>query len=55
MYSHAFATLALAEIYGVTRRENVRDKLQAAVEFTVKSQNETGGWRYVPVHATTPT
>ncbi|MDA1194299.1 MAG: hypothetical protein O2894_03875 [Planctomycetota bacterium] len=48
MYSHAFATLALAEVYGVSRRDKVRDKLQEAVEFTVKSQNETGGWRYVP-------
>ena len=48
MYSHAFATLALAEVYGVSRREKVRNKLQEAVEFTIKSQNETGGWRYVP-------
>jgi len=48
MYSHAFATLALAEIYGVSRREKVRDALQDAIEFTVKSQNATGGWRYVP-------
>ena len=48
MYSHAFATLALAEVYGVTPNEKVRERLQAAVEFTVKCQNETGGWRYVP-------
>jgi hypothetical protein len=48
MYSHAFATLALAEIYGASRRKNVRVALQDAVEFTVKSQNGTGGWRYVP-------
>jgi len=48
MYSHAFATLALAEVYGVARREKVRTRLQLAVEYTVKSQNATGGWRYVP-------
>jgi len=48
MYSHAFATLALAEVYGASRRERVRNKLQEAIEFTVKSQNKTGGWRYVP-------
>ncbi|MDJ0975494.1 MAG: terpene cyclase/mutase family protein [Planctomycetota bacterium] len=48
MYSHAFATLALAEVYGVSRTERVREKLQLAVEFTVKCQNATGGWRYVP-------
>jgi hypothetical protein len=48
MYSHAFATLALAEVYGVTRNERVRGRLQEAVEFTAKCQNDTGGWRYVP-------
>jgi hypothetical protein len=48
MYSHAFATLALAEVYGATRRPEIREKLEAATEFTAKCQNETGGWRYVP-------
>jgi len=49
MYSHAFATLFLAEIYGMTHREDVRIKLQKAVDFIVKSQNQEGGWRYVPL------
>ena len=49
MYSHAFATLFLAEIYGMTHREDVQVKLQKAVDFIVKSQNEEGGWRYVPL------
>jgi hypothetical protein len=48
MYSHAFATLFLAEIYGMTHREDVRIKLQKAVDFIVSCQNEEGGWRYVP-------
>ena len=48
MYSHAFATLFLAEIYGMTHREDVRRKLQEAVDFIVKSQNAQGGWRYEP-------
>ncbi|MFT7485505.1 MAG: squalene cyclase [Candidatus Paceibacteria bacterium] len=48
MYSHAFATLCLAEVYGTTRREDVRRKLQKAVDFIVKSQNREGGWRYEP-------
>lgn len=48
MYSHAFATLFLAEIYGMTHREDVRVKLQKAVDFIVSCQNEEGGWRYVP-------
>jgi len=48
MYSHAFATLFLAEVYGMTDRQDVRDKLQLAVDFIVDNQNEEGGWRYVP-------
>ncbi len=48
MYSHAFATLFLAEVFGMTHREDVRNKLQKAVDFIVKSQNAEGGWRYEP-------
>ena len=48
MYSHAFATLALAEVYGQTNDASIHRKLQEAVQFTIKSQNQTGGWRYVP-------
>jgi hypothetical protein len=48
MYSHAFATLFLAEIYGMTHRDDVRARLQKAVDFVVKSQNAEGGWRYEP-------
>ena len=48
MYSHAFATLFLAEIFGMTHRPDLRAKLQAAVDLTVKTQNEQGAWRYHP-------
>lgn len=48
MYSHAFATLFLAEIYGMTHRKDVRERLQRAVDFIVTTQNAQGGWRYVP-------
>lgn len=48
MYSHAFATMFLAEVYGTTRDRRIRDALQRAVEFTYKAQNQEGGWRYVP-------
>jgi hypothetical protein len=48
MYEHAFATMFLAEVYGMTHDVNVRKSLQAAVEFTYKSQNSQGGWRYAP-------
>ncbi len=48
MYSHAFASLFLAEIYGVTRRPDLQSKLQQAVDLTVETQNKLGAWRYRP-------
>lgn len=48
MYSHAFATLFLAEVYGQTHRQDIRGKLQLCVDFIVNSQNAEGGWRYEP-------
>ena len=48
MYDHAFATLFLAEVCGMTHREDVQKKLQKAVDFIVQSQNDDGGWRYEP-------
>ncbi len=49
MYSHAFATLFLAEIYGMTRQADIKPKLKRAVELIVNSQNREGGWRYQPI------
>jgi len=48
MYEHAFATMFLAEAYGMTHDPRVKGCLQHAVEFTYKSQNSQGGWRYAP-------
>jgi hypothetical protein len=49
MYSHGFATLFLAECYGMSKRTELRDKLSLAVKLIVNSQNKEGGWRYQPV------
>ena len=49
MYSHAFSVLFLAEVYGMTGRPELRERLDRAVEFTYKSQNKQGGWRYAPL------
>jgi hypothetical protein len=49
MYSHAFATLFLAEIYGMTRQADIKPKLKRAVDLLVNSQNREGGWRYQPI------
>ncbi|MFQ5845419.1 MAG: prenyltransferase/squalene oxidase repeat-containing protein [Planctomycetota bacterium] len=49
MYSHAFSVLFLAEVYGMTGNPKLREKLERSVEFTYKSQNDQGGWRYAPL------
>jgi len=48
MYSHAFATLFLSEVYGTTKSARVRDALEKAVKLVVTAQNAEGGWRYMP-------
>jgi hypothetical protein len=48
MYDHGFATMFLAEVYGMTMRSDLRDKLVKAVQLIIDSQNDEGGWRYQP-------
>lgn len=48
MYGHGFATLFLAEVYGMSPDEQVAEVLRRAVRLIVDTQNERGGWRYVP-------
>jgi hypothetical protein len=49
MYGHGFATLFVAEIYGMSPRPDVREALRKAVRLIANTQNEEGGWRYQPV------
>jgi len=51
MYGHGFATLFLAEVYGMENDPKVREVLRKAVRLIVSTQNEEGGWRYQPVRA----
>ena len=48
MYGHGFATLFLAEVYGMWPDSRVREKLVRAVRLIVNTQNDEGGWRYQP-------
>lgn len=48
MYEHSFAALFLAEVYGMTGNEEVRDVLRDAVDLIIHAQNQEGGWRYQP-------
>ncbi len=49
MYGHGFATLFLAEVCGMSRRDDVRETLRKAIRLVVTTQNDEGGWRYQPV------
>jgi hypothetical protein len=54
MYGHGFATLFLAEVYGMVHdkvlRQEVREKLHRAVRLILDAQdrNPEGAWRYFP-------
>ena len=48
MYAHGFATLYLAECYGMSPDPQVKRSLEAAIDLIHRSQNSEGGWRYVP-------
>lgn len=51
MYGHGFATLFLAEIYGMSPKPEVREAVRRSVRLIVSTQNQEGGWRYQPVRA----
>lgn len=47
MYGHGFATLSLAEAYGVApQHHELGQKLRDAVNLIVRTQKPDGGWRY---------
>ncbi|GIW90813.1 MAG: hypothetical protein KatS3mg109_1245 [Pirellulaceae bacterium] len=49
LYSHAIATLALSEAYGMTRDPALMAPTQKALDYIVAAQSpELGGWRYTP-------
>jgi hypothetical protein len=49
LYSHAIASLALCEAYGMTQDEQLKPIAQRAINFMVSSQDpQRGGWRYRP-------
>ena len=49
MYSHAIATMALCEAYGLSKDPRLKEPAQRAINFIAQSQNKyDGGWRYSP-------
>lgn len=53
MYSHGFATLFLAEVFGMVQDAVIQDRLRGTIERAIRvivnSQNSEGGWRYEPM------
>jgi hypothetical protein len=48
MYSHAIATIALAEGYAMTGDVRYKKAIEAAQQYIVTAQHSAGGWRYNP-------
>jgi len=48
LYSQAQATIAMCELYGMTKDPRYRQAAQKALDYASKAQSLMGGWRYVP-------
>ncbi len=48
LYSHAQVTIALCELYGMTRDEAFAEPAARAVKYAVEAQGANGAWRYEP-------
>ncbi len=49
MYSHAIATCAMSEAYGMTHDQRLREPVRRAIGYTISAQDpKGGGWRYKP-------
>jgi hypothetical protein len=49
LYSHAIATMALCEAYGLSRDPSLEPAARRAIEFICNAQDPvSGGWRYSP-------
>jgi hypothetical protein len=47
-YTQGQCTIALCEIYGMTKDKRFRDPAERAVQYCLVSQGSEGGWRYSP-------
>ena len=48
LYSHAQVTIALCEIYGMTKDESFAQPAAQALAFAIAAQGPNGAWRYEP-------
>ncbi len=47
-YTQGMATIALCELYGMTRDESLREPAGRAIWYCCETQGPSGGWRYNP-------
>ncbi|MGQ9770072.1 MAG: pectate lyase [Thermogutta sp.] len=47
-YTQGLCTIAICEIYGMTKDERFREPASRAIDYLIKSQSSEGGWRYTP-------
>jgi len=48
LYSQAQATIAICELYAMTKDKRFRRPAQRAIDYAVRIQDAKGGWRYTP-------
>jgi len=48
LYTQALCTIALCELYGMTKDEAYREPAQRAIDYCVRVQAPQGGWKYFP-------
>jgi hypothetical protein len=48
LYSHAQVTIALCELYGMTRDAELAEPAARALGYALAAQGPNGGWRYEP-------
>lgn len=47
-YSHAQITIALCELYGMTKDPTLEEPARRAIAYAINAQGPDGGWRYEP-------
>lgn len=48
LYAQAQGSIAICEIYGMTKDEKFKRPAQLALDYAIKAQAPEGGWRYEP-------
>lgn len=48
LYTQAQCTIAICELYGMTKDASFKKPAQLAVDYAVRTQSREGGWRYTP-------